>query len=273
MLEIWSDAIHVKHSLLEFHQCKSQVPFRIIPFDIWTDLTAILLLIISYFPASSHHTSGIAFEPSFITGIGHYISHMDKSVRTCGMLVAEVVAQRSLKKLDFGDWAGDEDGKLWAREIRALIVEKDADARVLPTSSPRVGLELPAVSDVGSKHQETEEESTSLHDVHGHDSDDSLSGYASPTSSTRSVSPTPSELNEIERDPSLTVRPKKPHRPVYLVQLGDMVRSAAGSAKNDASEQADKLELALSCGEALIRRKMNFGTELSKALNTVPGKY
>ncbi|KAG1859114.1 hypothetical protein C8R48DRAFT_674099 [Suillus tomentosus] len=46
-------------------------------------------------------------------------------------------------------------------------------------------------------------------------------GYASPTSS-RSVSPTPSELDEMKKDPILRVGVKKIPRPVYLAQLGEM---------------------------------------------------
>jgi telomere length regulation protein len=95
----------------------------------------------------------------------------------------------------------------------------------------------------------------------GFDSDDSLTGYASPTSS-RSASPTPSELEEIEQDPTLRVGIKKIPRPVYLAQLGELVRSTSGVQNNDNNQEADKIEMALDCGEELIRKKQYYGVEL-----------
>ena len=41
-------------------------------------------------------------------------------MRRCGMLVAEEVAKATGKKLAFGDWEGEKDGKPWCRQIREL---------------------------------------------------------------------------------------------------------------------------------------------------------
>jgi telomere length regulation protein len=97
------------------------------------------------------------------------------------------------------------------------------------------------------------------------DSDDeSLQGYASEENSDRAPSPTPSELEEIEKDPTLNVGVKKIPKPVYLAQLGELVRSTSAGLKSAENDEPDKIEMALNCGEDLIRRKRNFGMELGR---------
>ncbi|KAJ8078610.1 telomere binding protein [Marasmius tenuissimus] len=98
-----------------------------------------------------------------------------------------------------------------------------------------------------------------------------MTGYES-TPSSRSGSPTPSELQEIEDDPSLAVGQKKVQRPVYLAQLGAMIRGPTGPTDSSAGEEADKVEMALNCAEELIRKKRDFGTELEEnAVNIAYG--
>src|ERR1700722_19970365 len=92
------------------------------------DLTCLLLVTLSYFPPNSPPAKTLAFSPSFISGVGLYIGHLDHSIRRCGMLVAEVVAHHAGKVLNFGDWDGDDAEKQWARRIRSLISARDIDA-------------------------------------------------------------------------------------------------------------------------------------------------
>ncbi|CAK5279612.1 unnamed protein product, partial [Mycena citricolor] len=249
ILDLGSNPEHIKHSLLNRHRY----------------VTAIFLLTLSYLPPSSSKLQSLALSPALISSIGQYISHLDDSVRRCGMLAAEFVAQRSGKTLDFKDWDGDSDGKVWARSLRALLAIKDVDAEVLeePPSLPipeAVADDLPPLG----HHRENPIEV-------GYDSDDdSLSGYISESSS-RSVSPTRSELAEIEQDPTLSVGRKKVPRPVYLAQLGALIRPP-GSVQVDESKQADELEVGLSCAEELIRKKTGYGVELEEnAVNLVYG--
>ena len=96
----------------------------------------------------------------------------------------------------------------------------------------------------------------------GYDSDDSLTGYASEPSSSRSPSPTPSELDEIEKDPTLRVTQSKVARPVYLAQLGELIRPTGGVQANGDEDEPKKIEVALDVAEELIRRKKDYGTEL-----------
>jgi telomere length regulation protein len=174
------------------------------------------------------------------------------------MLVAEVMATFAGKKLDFGDWEGDDAGRTWAGELRELIGARDVDAP-FEVDDVTEGEER-VESVVKETHETKPPDLFASRATSGYDSDDSLTGYASPTSS-RSPSPTPSELKEMEKDPTLHVGIKKVSRPVYLAQLGEMVRSTSG-LQVDPHEQALKVEMALDCAEVLVRRKRDYGTEL-----------
>ncbi|KAF7363275.1 Telomere-reg-2 domain-containing protein [Mycena sanguinolenta] len=256
VVEIWSSPDHVKHSLLNRHQY----------------LTTLLLVTLSYFPSSSPKLESLALSPTLISGVGRYIGHLDGSIRRCGMLAAEVVAHLSGKKLDFGDWEGDEAGKAWARTVRQLLLARDADAKPedLEDTGPRTNEpEIQEIVTPGIQSAQPAKTTPPATEV-GYDSDDSLSGYISQSSS-RSNSPTPSELAEIEKDPTLGVGAKKVPRPVYLAQLGALLRPAGG-LKVDESQLANEVEMGIDCAEELIRKKAGYGTELEEnAVNLVYG--
>ncbi|KAF5391465.1 hypothetical protein D9757_002038 [Collybiopsis confluens] len=184
------------------------------------------------------------------------------------LAVAEVAAQRAGKSLDFKNWNGDDSGKPWARAFRMLILNRDLDADL-----SLIDQQLPSLESKPLPTGESVEPSklTLSLNATGYDSDDSVTGYLSDSSS-HSNSPTPSELSQIEQDPSLNVGRKKMTRPIYLAQLGAMIRSIGGMAKDDAAEEADRIEVALNCAEALIRKKKNYGTELEEnAINLAYG--
>lgn len=178
------------------------------------------------------------------------------------MLVAEEVARRTGKELDFKDWDGDDGGKPWARSVRQLLGEKDADVEIQgEDEEPELAIEdTPEVDDLGPAGKPVRPSRPSVISD-GHDSDDSLTGYASQPSS-RSPSPTPSELAEIEKEPTLRVGQTKISRPVYLAQLGEMIRSTSGLKTDQENQQAEKIEIALNVAEELIRRRRGYGTEL-----------
>ncbi|THU99329.1 hypothetical protein K435DRAFT_659186 [Dendrothele bispora CBS 962.96] len=241
VLSVWSSPDHIKHSLLARHRY----------------ITSLLLLIVSHLPTSS--IASLATSSRFISGVGVYIGHMDNSVRHCGMLAAEIVAARAGKQLDFKDWEGDDSGKPWARSLRKLLDVKDLDADV-KTFTDDVTTEKAVPEPV---HNENSNKVVLTSPEAGYDSDDSVTGYDSSPSS-RSDSPTPSELEEIEKDPSLVVGVKKIVKPVYLAQLGAMIRSKGGLATDNANEEVDKIEVALDCAEELVRKKKDYGTELEE---------
>ncbi|KAI3610448.1 telomeric dna binding protein [Moniliophthora roreri] len=241
-LSIWCSPEHIKYSLLGRHHL---------------DITFLLLL-------TTTQLSGTALNTSrFINAVSLYISQMDNSVRKCGMLVAEIVAERAGKKLAFGCWEGD----AWAERVRGLIneklnVEEEDEEEVIEETKPEAEKEKTNAP----VKQDTNPDADS--------DDDSLLGYPSSPASSRSASPTPSELDEIAQDPALNVGKKKVVSPVYLAQLGAMLRGPIGltDGGSNASEEADKIDIALSAAEELIRRKKGFGTELDEnAVNLAHG--
>ncbi|KAJ4001371.1 telomere length regulation protein-domain-containing protein [Lentinula boryana] len=251
---LWSNPEHIKHSLISLHRY----------------VTSILLLTISYFPPSSPELVSLVLSADFINGISVYISSMDNAVRHCGMLVAEVAAQRAGKSLDFKDWDGDDSGKPWARSLRALLADRDADADMGVLDEEDTFPDV-IVSEAPRRETSEPKKAAIIIRVDGYDSDDSVTGYDSLPSS-RSNSPTLSELEDIEKDPSLNVGRKTISRPVYLAQLGAMLRSTGGMSKDNPAEEADKIEVALNCAEELIRKKKNYGTELEEnAVNLAYG--
>ncbi|KIM48937.1 hypothetical protein M413DRAFT_438113 [Hebeloma cylindrosporum] len=258
ILDIWSSPEHVKHSLISRHRYT----------------TSLLLLTISYFPPSSPSLQDLVSHPGFIKGIGVYISHLDHSVRRLGMLAAEVIAHLAGKRLAFGGWDdGDDNGKDWCRALRKLIKARDADASLAALETdlePPEEIIAPAVSKPPPPPRATFTAKTTGAAADAYDSDDSITGYASPASSSRSPSPTPSELLEIEKDPTLNVGLKKVPRPVYLAQLGDLLRGGASKTGPDDPHEADRIEMALNCAEELVRRKKGYGSELDEnAVNLV----
>ncbi|KAF5386639.1 hypothetical protein D9615_001839 [Tricholomella constricta] len=257
ILTTWSSPDHIKHSLLSRHRY----------------VTSLLLIAISYLPPSSQSIQSLALSPLFISGIGFYLGHLDNSVRRCGMLAAEIVAHRARKKLDFRDWDGDDSGKPWAREIRELLKQRDVDADLGALEAEEKETEPSGVEDISTSDstQAPIPRTTFSKSATGYDSDDSITGYASPPSS-RSASPTPSELEDIEKDPTLNVGTKKVIRPVYLAQLGDLLRNTGGTKSSDDPHEADNIEMALNCAEELIRKKRGYGTELEEnAVNLTYG--
>ena len=203
-----------------------------------------------------------------------YISHLDHSIRRLGMLSAEVIAHLAGKKLAFGGWDdGDDNGKDWCRALRRLIKGRDADASLAaaePEMKPLEEIIAPAVSKPPPLRATFTSKTTA---ADAYDSDDSLTGYASPPSSSRSPSPTPSELLEIEKDPTLNVGLKKVPRPVYLAQLGDLLRGGASKTGPDDPHEADRIEMALNCAEELVRRKKGYGSEMGQFIVFLRGLW
>lgn len=244
------------------------------------DVTSLLLLTLSALHfLSTGHIPSLHFNPLFINGISLYLSHLDPAVRRCGMLAAEVVASRAGKDLSFGGWdtSGEEGGwSTWARGIRSLVENDKKDWDVdrsrlfddVPPSIPSHPADATYPEPDGGKptskpssHVKVDSDDESLA---GYDSDDDV-----PYS--RTPSPTPSELEEIERDPTIHVGRKRVHPPVYLVDLGAMLREnfeIKGEGSNNkggdgnAEEKAQAVKIALECAEDMIRRRRTFGAEL-----------
>lgn len=176
------------------------------------------------------------------------------------MLVAEEVASLAGKTLDFGDWEGADADRSWARSLRVLLKEQDVGAE---DTQPLIEAEGRTVK-VNPSGSVTSRHAIRVESTEADSDDDSLQGYGSDGNSDRTPSPTPSELDEIEKDPTLNVGVKKVPKPVYLTQLGELVRSTNAGLKSAENNEPDKIKMALNSGEELVRRKRNFGLELGK---------
>ncbi|KAG9039292.1 telomere binding protein [Tulasnella sp. JGI-2019a] len=256
-LDLWTSPQHIKYSLLPRHRY----------------LTTILLLTASRLPAASSALRALSKSPLFLEAIATYIGHSDASVKRCGMLVAEVIAKKMGQKLDFGDWDEGGQGRDWCRALRGLldeggdVVTKEEEALKNVDSGVTATEEVVQVSLADSDDEDEEDSVNSKQTLNlpmpVDSDDDSLAGYGSKASS-RSPSPTPSELDEIEKDPTLVSGrsgTKKVQRPVYLIQLGQLLVPASKSNEKD---EADRIEMSLNEGALLIRRKAGFGLELEE---------
>jgi telomere length regulation protein len=222
-------------------------------------MTTLLLVTVSYLPSTSEKVQNLILSPSFVTAIGYYISHMDESIRLCGMLVAEVLSSLAEKVLAFDVWDGEDETRLWAHRVRELI-KGHANAN---------GTNVQGANIVDYEEEITQPE-PQVQDIipaasnqilltdDGFDSDDSMTGYAP------SLSPlaTSSELAEVEKEPVLSFGIKRISRPLYLSQLGALLRSRDDNGQSGQSSAADNVEMALNSAEDLIRRKRDFGSEL-----------
>lgn len=231
----------------------------------------LLLVTVSYLSSTSEKIQDLILSPSLITAIGYYISHMDESIRLCGMLVAEILSSLAGKVLTFDVWNGEDEARLWALRVRKLIEVHDANA----TRTSVQG------TDASDFEEEISQSDPRIHDIHlandpimhiddGFDSDDSVNGYA-PSVSSRS--PTSTELAEIEKEPVLSLGIKKILRPLYLSQLGAFLRSQTDGGQNGQYSAADNVEMALDSAEDLIRSKKFFGSELGAWLTRCKYHY
>ncbi len=181
---------------------------------------------------------------------------MDESIRLCGMLVAEVLSSLAEKVLAFDVWDGEDETRLWAHRVRELI-KGHASANSTNVQGANIAEEIaqpePQIQDMIP----VANNQIILTDD-GFDSDDSVTGYAP------SLSPlaTSTELAEVEKEPVLSFGTKRISRPLYLSQLGALLRSRDGNGQSSQSSAADNVEMALNSAEDLIRRKRDFGSEL-----------
>ncbi|KAH8833556.1 telomere length regulation protein-domain-containing protein [Flagelloscypha sp. PMI_526] len=178
----------------------------------------------------------LGLSPKFISAVGMYLKHMDASVRLCGMLAAEVVAHSCMRKLEFGGWEGEDEARVWARGVRLLLGKRDADAQ-----------EPEGLTDTLPAGREADEDPIQI----GHSSNESFRSNSYSDDDTA-----------IEQEPTLVAGKKKIARPVYLLQLGEMLRGPVGMEQETPEVEADKMDVALASAAELIRRKEGFGSEI-----------
>ncbi|EJU02519.1 hypothetical protein DACRYDRAFT_51119 [Dacryopinax primogenitus] len=247
-LTVWTDVAFIKYSNRIRHEY----------------MTVMFLLAISYLPPKSDKLINLSLNPKFLQSMTAYMEHSDPFIRRLGLLVVEVLSAATRvegKALTFGTemWEGDDEGKEFCRELRALIVERDVDADL---TSEAAGEPVAEVQQAPSVPFDVSLSLTNpTRQLEPDDSDDdSLMGYDSVEALVSA--PSMEELDENEKDPTLNNgKTKKVPKPVYLADLGAFFQD---------SKDPDRLQLALSSAVELIRRKKNYGTELEEnAVNLV----
>jgi telomere length regulation protein len=190
--------------------------------------------------------------------------------------------------LAFSDWEGDGDGREWARKMRELIKHVESDSIIVENlildneNTVQENEENPQER----QFQKSSEEETTIQKIRsitiqgGDDSDDSLEGYESETSSSSTSpsgviagrmgagdEPKSSKLSdfrptveEINADPTLLMPAKdRIRKPVYLLDLGKLFK-----VTKEGSEQYESILMGLETAVELIRRKAGWGLELGQ---------
>lgn len=253
------------------------------PVFLLADLTSVLLLAVRSMPALDKALVDMSRMPLFLTAITTHLSTMREVVRLQGMLVAEEVSRKSrsadgpVKPLDFGDiWEaqgpsfdGIRDMKQWledskddtkvadwevdeqeegvvdepqepqSQQVEAASSSKRSDAPITNSQTKTAkGNSLIQVLDASSEYDDYDEVD-----------EPDLQPYSLPPK------PAAENLKDIEDLSAYTPEKKKPKPPVYIPDLCAYLKS----------DEANKLDMGLKEAAGLIRRKAQWGTELSKS--------
>jgi telomere length regulation protein len=217
----------------------------------------------------------------FLSAITAHLSTLKESVRLEGMLVAEEISKASLdpkgpvKPLEFGDiWEGEGPAYDTIRKLKEWLstsvddwavkdweveddtegeVEEPLDARPSFTSSRvKTNNQVPGDSSasgaVPPKKGLIQVIDSSVYDDYDDIEEPDLESYSIPSL------PPAEDLEDIEDISAYTPSRKKPKPPIYIHDLCACLKS----------EDADKLDIGLREAESLIKRKANWGTELSE---------
>ncbi|KAK4051053.1 telomere binding protein [Microbotryomycetes sp. JL201] len=258
---------------------------------------SLLLLSIARQPLRNKAVSDLATSPSFLNAVSAHLSLVDPTTRLLGMLVAEIVSERALepdgelKPLNFGDdvWNGDGEPHRIARALRKLFADQlhpldDAEWKgwlrtAFVENSPaftsparKVSVRQLSPSPTPVATVPLPQKTKSLISIIGENDPDDLPAYPLP------AAPSASQLSILESDdPSLyasalpgtnasTTRKRGRLRPpVYIPELTAYLKGQdPEGGKEEADGEAERIELGLSEGESLIRRKADWGGEVAE---------
>lgn len=228
----------------------------------------------------------ISRSPQFLQAVTSHLSSMREVVRLEGMLVAEEVSQKSLpadgpvKALDFGDiWQGHGDSYESIRNLKAWLktsadissVEWELaddgetegtieDDEIGPSftgnaaATPKPHTHAKPVASSFTPPAKSRKgliqimSSSSEYEDYDDIDEPDLQPYAMPPP------PAPEDLEDLEDLSAYTPAKQKAKPPVYIADLCAYLKS---------TDDANKLEVGLREAAALIRRKANWGSELS----------
>lgn len=256
-------------------------------------LTTLLLLTVNYLPPLHPAAVALSRSPAFLSAISAHLSIIQPATRLLGMLVAELVSATTvpqggeLTPLSFGDemWAGEEREKQLARSIRALVQAKEDPAaaegwqqmlrsrwecceerpstiatsqkKVQPAAPVQV-LVTPAASPRPLISVISDPNDLQPYPLPAPPSASVLSALASDDASLYSTAlPSTSA--------STTRKRGKLRAPVYVPELVSYLKGLDPEGKKEEADgEAERVEVGLREGEALVRRKAGWGGELGE---------
>ncbi len=224
-LKSWSDNLSVKHTPIPFQQSE----------------TRILIYFLRYV-SKAYLLKNVIHDSIFLNGISNRLSSTAPVIRTLGMIIAEEItsiANENDNKLSFDI---EEQVKVFKASMAAPLDNLDSlsDWRsILDESSNSKNLfTLPVVKERNISPIASE----SILNADSDDSDDEFQSYAF----------LENDDEDSDDDPTIA-RKLKPKVPSYIRDLLSYLMS----------DDFDQVELALINGPELIRKKSNFGTEVS----------
>lgn len=255
------------------------------------DLTTLLLLSITSLPLLDPTIVTISRSPAFLNAIGALLSVQKPETRRQGMLVAEIISQRSLpvsgavSPLSFGDALnGNADGRdsvsllrrmmkreykstdaatEWFKESKHRWTTSTSPHRISPPparsiaapispSTPILPVKRPLISII-------DPDDLQPHSLPSPPSESYLSTLASDDPSLYATSLPSTKVTSTRRRGKLRA-------PVYIPELVAYLKGIEpdGGTEEKSEEQAERVEMGLREGEMLIRRKKGWGGELGK---------
>ncbi|KAK4051669.1 telomere binding protein [Microbotryomycetes sp. JL221] len=244
------------------------------------------------------HEAVVDFSQSrpFLDAVSAHLSLVDPSLRLLGMLMAEVMSQRShasgseVNPLSFGEemWTGQDDGHLVARKLRSLVDDplgtpgdtswrewllsawKQPATPVTATQIAQLTRKLDQPAQIGLDSRPKIKPLISV--IGDEDDPDDLPSYPLP------AQPHNSHLSTLASDdPSLyasalpnttassTRKRGKLRPPVYVPELTAYLRGLDPEGKKEEADgEAERVEVGLNEGEGLIRRKAGWGGEVEE---------
>ncbi|SCV73705.1 BQ2448_6135 [Microbotryum intermedium] len=263
-------------------------------------LSTLLILSISSLPPSHPSLVAISRSTTFIQAISTHLSLLHHTVRLLGMLIAEIISAKALargsemKALTFGEeiWNGQGEGKDlcrmlrgievgtseeiqgWQEESKSAFVEKMEVVTTAPLRVPTTPLPTPNVPTV----KENKAPLISIIDADSSDSEfdpEELPRYPTPLKPSLATlkalhSPDPSLYATTipsSASPSTSTRKRgdKLRPPVYVPELTAYLKGLDPEGrKEEVDQEAERVEVGLTEGEGLVRRKKGWGGELDE---------
>lgn len=241
-----------------------------------TVLSTALVLLIKALPRGHPALLKLSRSSSFLTSITHHLGALRPEIRMSGMFIAETVSKQTLapdgpvKPLDFSDiWEAGDDGSDVVAALRETLHDPadwlvqdwqvEADQVDQVDTQPK-GAEVKTEEGIPSDRQATSASSkiqvlssdlAAEYSDYDSEEEPDLVPYNMPSG------PISDDLKDLEDPSAFTPQKKKVRPPVYLADLGQMLKS---------NEDAEKLKVALDEAEGLIRRKSGWGTELGESI-------